>query len=239
VVFVDWQDVLCRTPYWASIVSDRGHPLYGPLRARLGRLYSDRELVSAWMTGRRSTLEVVQSLDVEGGPRYTPEYLCRQLERDCRLMRVNVELLRALRTARERAFVVIATDNVDAFATTYRRLTARRGAIPRPLPDSVPADSLAAWATGCDDLVCSSDVGALKSDPAAFFSAYLRACGLGFADALLIDDRSDNCTAFRAAGGSAVRWTMHSDGITGLVTELERWLAAADARAIVRAVVKS
>jgi FMN phosphatase YigB (HAD superfamily) len=223
VVFVDWHDVLSRTPYWASIVADRAHPLHGPLRARLGRLYADPALVADWMTGRRSSLEVATWLDLDGGARATPEALCRVLERDCRSMRVNVELLRLLRTTRERAFVVIASDNVDAFAATYRRLTARRER-PRPVPDSVPPDSLAAWATSCDDLICSSEVGALKADPGRFFGPYLRACGLYFEDALLIDDRSDNCAAFRDAGGTALRWTMHGDPVEEVLATLAGWL---------------
>ena len=136
-------------------------------------------------------------------------------------MRVNVDLLRALQPVRERAFVVVATDNVDTFADVFRRVALRPSEI-------APDDSLAAWATACDDLLCSSDVGALKgTDPEAFFGPYLGACGLGFADALLIDDRSDNCAAFRAAGGTALRWTMHTDPLSEVTRTLTAWLAAA------------
>jgi hypothetical protein len=226
VVFVDWHGVLSRSPYWSTILSDRRHPLHQALRARLGRLFSDADLLGAWMTGTLSTVDVVGRLEITAGTRYTPEHLRRHLERDCRSMRVNTDLLRLLRGARDRAFVVIATDNVDCFAETFRRLTGRRGGRPDPMTELPPPDSLAAWAGSCDDLVCSSEVGALKADPHAFYGAYLRASGLGFRDALLIDDRTDNCAAFRAAGGSALRWTMHADPLAEVARALDGWLDA-------------
>lgn len=225
VVFVDWHGVISRSPYWSTILSDRRHPLHSALRSRLGRLFSDADLLGAWMTGRLSTIDVVDRLEVTEGTRYTPEHLRRHLERDCRSMRVNTDLMTVLRVVRDRAFVVIATDNVDCFAETFRRLTTRRGGRPDPLAESPPPDSLAAWASSCDDLVCSSEVGALKADPPAFYGAYLRACGLGFADALLIDDRTDNCEAFELAGGAALRWTMHADPLAEIVHTIESWLA--------------
>ena len=242
VVFVDWHGVLSRSPFWASIVTDSRHPLHRPLRTKLGRVVGNHQIMSDWMTARRATAEVVEGMGVEGGNRYGADYLCRQLEKDCRSMRVNVDLLRALQVARERAFVVVATDNVDTFAEAFRRLAARRPdrtpalrpalsassqlqASPLPAPDRDRDDTLTAWATACDDLVCSSDVGTLKAvDPAAFFGPYLAACGLGFADALLIDDRSDNCAAFRSAGGTALRWTMHTDPIAAVTATLTSWL---------------
>jgi hypothetical protein len=223
VVFVDWHGVLSRSPYWSSIVTDPQHPLNRPLRSRLGRLYGDEQLMTEWMTGRRRTEDVVAGLDVELTGRYSLDYLCRQLERDCRSMRVNGQLLPVLQIVRERAFVVVASDNVDAFAATYRRLAGRREPAGPPAPERV--ETLTSCASAFDDLVCSSDVGVLKAaDPDAFFGPYLAACGLGFGDALLIDDRSDVCTAFRAAGGTALRWTMHSDPLSAVVDTLRSWL---------------
>jgi hypothetical protein len=226
VVFVDWHGVLSRSPYWSTILSDRRHPLHQALRSRLGRLFSDADLLGGWMTGQLSTTQVVERLDITRGTRYTPEHLRRHLERDCRSMRVNTDLMRVLRGVRDRAFVVIATDNVDCFAETFRRLAVRRGGRPDPFGELPPPDSLAAWAGSCDGLVCSSEVRALKRDPHAFFGPSLRACGLGFADALLIDDRTDNCEAFRAAGGAALRWTMHADPLAEVVRALDGWLTA-------------
>ncbi len=63
-------------------------------------------------------------------------------------------------------------------------------------------ETLADWAVICDDLICSSHVAALKAeDPRAFFGPWLAANGMGFADAVLIDDRVDNCTAKQRAAG--------------------------------------
>ncbi|HEY6793091.1 MAG TPA: hypothetical protein VI248_00235 [Kineosporiaceae bacterium] len=225
VVFVDWHGVLSRSPFWASIVGDARHPLHRPLRARIGRLFTDPVLMSTWMTGQRRTVDVVAGLDVQAGARYGTDYLCRQLERDCRSMRVNVDLLRLLQPVRERAFVVVATDNVDSFAEAFRRLAARPA---RVAAEPEAADTLAFWARACDDLICSSDMGALKAaDPQAFFGPYLAACGLRFADALLVDDRSDNCAAFRRAGGAALRWTMHTDPLADVAAALRAWLGDA------------
>jgi len=49
-----------------------------------------------------------------------------------------------------------------------------------------------------------------------------------FADAVLIDDRADNCAAFTACGGTAIRWKMGTDDISDVTGALKRWL---DARA--------
>jgi len=223
VVFVDWHDVLSRSPYWASVVTEARHPLHRPLRVALGRLYGNPELMAGWTTGRLRTEDVVAALGVEPVGRYDADWLCRRVEADCRLMRVNVELLRVLQVVRERAFVVVATDNVPPFARTFRHAAGARRLVPAPVDDT-----LASWAPLCDDLICSSDVGIRKeADPVAFFGPYLAACGLRFEDALLIDDRSANCSAFRAAGGSALRWTMHTDPLELLTTAVENWLPLA------------
>jgi hypothetical protein len=223
VVFVDWHGVLSRAPYWSTILSDPRHPLHRALRVRLARLYSDAGMLAEWMTGSLSTVDLVERLEITAGTRYTPDQMRRHLERDCRNMRVNVDMMRVLRVVRDRAFVVIASDNVDCFAQTYRRLTGRRRGMD-PMTEIPPPDSLGAWATSCDDLVCSSEVGALKTDAPAFYGSYLRTCGLTFADALLIDDRSDNCAAFRAAGGIALRWTMYADPLAEVSGTLRSWL---------------
>jgi hypothetical protein len=74
----------------------------------------------------------------------------------------------------------------------------------------------------CDDIICSSDVAALKADdPQAFFGPWLDRHGLGFPDAVLIDDRADDYTSFTACGGTAIRWKMGANDISALKSWLD------------------
>jgi hypothetical protein len=41
--------------------------------------------------------------------------------------------------------------------------------------------------------------------------------GLGFPDAVLIDDRADNCAAFTACGSAAIRWKMGTGNIGEII----------------------
>ncbi|MEV6138202.1 hypothetical protein AB0L63_19485 [Nocardia sp. NPDC051990] len=62
--------------------------------------------------------------------------------------------------------------------------------------------------TTSGDPASSSDTGVLKSEePQSFFSPWLTKVGLPFTDALLIDDRTDNCAAFELQAGVAVEWS--------------------------------
>ena len=44
-------------------------------------------------------------------------------------------------------------------------------------------------------------------------------------DALLIDDRIDNCEAFRNHGGSTIQWKMGKNDITEVDAALDHWLS--------------
>lgn len=105
-------------------------------------------------------------------------------------MQVNVPLLQMLREVGPDASIVVSTDNMDCFADTFRRVReTRRPAGPR-------RGTFAEWAFVCDDLICSSDVAALKSEGIVrFFGPWLSRNGLTFQDALLIDDSADTCAA--------------------------------------------
>lgn len=86
-------------------------------------------------------------------------------------------------------------------------------------------ETLADWAVICDDIICSSQAGALKSeDPQAFFGPWLAIHGVGFTDAVLIDDRADNCAAFTGQGGTAIQWKMGTSDISDVTRRLRRWL---------------
>lgn len=86
---------------------------------------------------------------------------------------------------KESCFVVVATDNMDCFASAAR---ANRQ-----------------LATRFDDVICSSDVGLLKrDDPKKFFSAFLDKIAGSLDDSILVDDSAVNCETFAAAGGRAI-----------------------------------
>ncbi len=134
-------------------------------------------------------------------------------------MRVNAELFEVLRALRAEAMVVIATDNMDCFARAFEQARNRRRRLP------AQRETLADWAVICDDIICSSDVATLKADdPRAFFGPWLDTHGRRFADAVLIDDRADNCAAFTQCGGTAIQWKMGTHDITDATAALKYWL---------------
>ena len=51
--------------------------------------------------------------------------------------------------------------------------------------------------------------------------------GMRFADAVLIDDRADNCAAFTGQGGAAIQWKMGANDVGDAVSQLKRWLGTA------------
>jgi len=219
VIFVDWQGVLSRDPFWMSILANPKHPLRPSLEAELARIFSrDAATSHEWMKGILSSTEIISGMKIRLDRRFRDDFLHRRLDDDCRYMKINVELLEALRRVRGQAFVVIATDNMDCFvrAFDYARSRARRSKKAR--------ETLNNWAAFCDDIVCSSEVGQLKSeDPVGFFGPWLSAYGLRFSDALLIDDRADNCAAFVQQGGAVIQWKMGAGEISQITESLDGW----------------
>jgi hypothetical protein len=221
VVFVDWQGVLSRDPFWMSIRENASHPLRAQLEANLADVFS-REGGKAddWMKGLLTSQDIIAGMDIKLDRRFREDFLPRRLNSDCARMRINVELVGVLRGIRSQALVVLATDNMDCFARTFDRLRRRAR---RPTSES---KTFADWALIYDDIICSSDVGALKAeDPVAFFGSWLSDHGFSFRDAALIDDRADNCSAFASQGGRPVQWKMGSSDISEVIEALDRLLA--------------
>ncbi|MBF6215853.1 hypothetical protein IU487_33180 [Nocardia puris] len=196
VVFCDWHGVLSRAPYWHSITENRDHPLHSALNSELGRLFTTGNSDGRdWMCGRLSTREILTRATARH-PHLDVDELCAKLADDLTTTPVDPTLLCALVRAREQATVVLATDNISDFAAAFNAssLAPEAGA-------DVP--TLQTAAAAFDELLCSSALGVLKRhDPTGYFGQWLAATGRGFADALLIDDNPDNCSAFAAAGGS-------------------------------------
>ncbi|MFJ9370538.1 hypothetical protein ACIRRA_39790 [Nocardia sp. NPDC101769] len=205
VIFCDWHGVLCRKPYWHSIVDDPAHPHQQILSRHLDTLFTDGNAEGCeWMCGVRSSRTIVTELAARHSI-LDVELLLTLLAEDIARMPVSSELLEALvHHARAGVVVVLATDNIDVFASTARAPARKLAGRARAVP------TLASAAAMFDDVLSSSDLGVLKSkDPQRFFGPWLEQNGLSFADALLIDDRADNCAAFQAHAGATVHWPPH------------------------------
>lgn len=224
VIFCDWHGVLSCDPFWASIRRSATHPLHAQLDAGMaGVLASDRDIANEWMKGLLSSDQVIVGMGIQLNGRFRDDFLARRLDLDCARMQVNVSLFEVLRVIRAEAMVVIATDNMDCFERAFTRARSRRR---RPGRER---ETLADWAVICDDIICSSQAGALKSeDPQTFFGPWLAAHGVGFTDAVLIDDRADNCAAFTSQGGTAIQWKMGTSDISELASRLRQWLDEED-----------
>jgi hypothetical protein len=235
VIFVDWHGVLSRDLFWTSILNSPMHPLRPRLEIELAEIFArDQPTAHDWMKGRLSSADIIAAMRLAIPARYRQDYLARQLGEDFHGMIINTGLVELLGRFRPDAFVVLATDNMDCFADAVGRIYDRRDRRDRPTrprrlrhtprrPAS-PVSQFAACVAGCDDLLCSSEVGALKSeDPRTFFAPWLDQHDLTFADAILIDDRADNCAAFAEQGGTALRWKLGTDPLGHLEEPLNRW----------------
>jgi hypothetical protein len=222
VVFVDWHGVLSRDPFWVSIRESATHPLRHQLDANLAHVFSsETNIANDWMKGLLSSQQVISAMDIRLDRRFREDFLAQRLLVDCRNMRVNVALFRVLRRIKSTAMVVLATDNMDCFQQTFDRV--RR----RTRKPTASSETLANWAIICDDIVCSSEVGALKAeDPVAFFGDFLARHGLSFADAALVDDRADNCHAFAEQGGTPIQYKMNHGNVNEVIAALVGWMEA-------------
>jgi len=220
VVFSDWHGVLSRDPFWTSIRRSATHPLHQQLEAGMAGVFDPaRNTANDWMKGLLSSDQVIAEMGIQLRGRFRDDFLARRLDLDCARMKVNVALFEVLRIIRAEAIVVVATDNMDCFARAFTRARSRRRRLGRE------RETLADWAVICDDIICSSQAGTLKSeDPRTFFGPWLTMHGVDFTDAVLIDDRADNCAAFTSQGGTAIQWKMGTSDISDLTSRLRQWL---------------
>jgi hypothetical protein len=224
VIFSDWHGVLSRDPFWVSIRNSATHPLHDQLEAGMAALFSNGVTANEWMKGLLSSADVIKEMGIQLRGQFREEFLARRLDLDCARMKVNVELFEVLRIMRAYAVVVIATDNMDCFVRAFHNARMRRKQPRLPV-----GGTLADWAKICDDIICSSQNGALKSeDTQAFFGPWLDRFGLTFSDAVLVDDREDNCAAFTARGGTAIQWKMGTNEAGEARDRLAQWLDSLD-----------
>ncbi len=187
VVFVDWHGVLSDTPFWHSMRHKRLGPGFNFAEKISEELFVNRaDLVADWMRGKASSDDVVTAmrngLSQEG--QVIEIDLLEKLKRDCKFMNYDRGLLGKLQTIRSSAYLTLATDNMDCFVEALPK----RPSLYRHF----------------DFVLSSSELGVLKKESVeTFFGDWLHAHGLSYSQALLIDDRNDNCDAFRSAGGHA------------------------------------
>lgn len=155
------------------------------------------------MCGKRSSRDILTNLAAAHSGLDIGRLLTR-LAHDIAHMPVDHPLLRVLRDARSHSTVVLATDNIDAFTSTFQAITSSRN-------EQASAQGTLEGSTAVfDDIISSSDTGVLKSeDPEAFFGSWLTTAGVSFGEALLIDDRPGNRAAFERCGGTAIEWTQY------------------------------
>lgn len=200
-VFVDWHGVLSLDPFWKSLDVIDSSRFRSILQFELSQLFSsDSASLDDWMRGNLRVQDVTPAAREALGRRRRWDFLERRFLEDCQQMHVHPELFVQLAALAKDAFVVVATDNAVEFEDAF---WAAKGRLRR----SDGAPRLIELAAVIDDMICSGTQGVLKAeDPSAFFGPWLAAHDLDFSEALLVDDRSDNCAAFLAAGGHALVW---------------------------------
>lgn len=193
IVFIDWYGTLSRTKFWQSIIDNRKHPLYKRFAEPVERLFiEDKEFVRAWMRGLVDDAEVVDRMRVTLPQTYRPDFIRRRLLEDVRSSSVDERMIGIVTQLRQNAYIVVASDNMQCFS------------------EAQPA--VLSGELSIDELIVSSDVGALKAeDPHRFFAGSLERFCMNVKDAILIDDCPDTCRIFENWGGTAFHFSSVDD----------------------------
>lgn len=214
---VDWGGVLSSDEFWLSL---RGgdDELSRQLDAGMEKVWhQDYVIAEEWMRGRLTTAEVIAQMGISPGT--GTDFLVRRLGEDIAAMRVDAGVAGLLAKWREQALLVLASDNVREFADVFRN--ARTAELAGP----GNATTLAGIAPQFDAIICSCDTGALKASfgSGRHFKAWLDSRDLVIDDALLIDDKPENCRQWEHHGGTAVRWQL-GNRLGDLDEAVSRWL---------------
>lgn len=225
VLFIDWHGVLSSDPFWASILRRRVRKgLRAALEQRLAEIFDQGQgLSDEWMKGRLTTSSLFAPVKESLTKREHPDFLERRIVHDCLNMPLDRNIVDLIRDHLGNLRVVLATDNTEDFEWAFHqaRSARRRSVSAGPAAEATLRD-IAHW---FDGIICSSSRGVLKSeDPERFFGGWLEESGLTFADAMLVDDREDNCAAFSRAGGEAVVWDAANESrLCQAIARLEAW----------------
>lgn len=224
---VDWGGVLSADEFWLSLRSGDDE-LSCRLDAGMEKVWhQDYVIADEWMRGRLTTAEVIVQMGISPGTRADTDFLIRRLGEDIAAMRVDAGVAGLLAKWREQALLVLASDNVREFADVFRNSRNAEPAGPGH------ATTLAGIAPQFDAIICSCDTGTLKSSFGSerHFRAWLDSKDLVIDDALLIDDKAENCRQWERHGGTAVQWQL-GDELGGLDAAVSSWLTGrSDAQA--------
>lgn len=185
IVFIDWNRTLSYSLFWEHL-NDGGHPNNKYHKDIVQWLFVDnKDLINPWMRGTITVDEIIRRMSED--TLIDRSLIHDELELSCKNMSLcSPDLENLIKDLRSQGItVVIATDNMD----TFRKYT-------------VPALKLNKL---FDDILISSELGALKDDKEpsnsiGFFDDYLSQKGLGYEDAVLLDDSPDSSGKYARLG---------------------------------------
>lgn len=179
--------------------------------------HADKTISNAWMRGEIDARQVLLRMGIDLAMPGLEDRLLRELDASIAALPVDAGVERLVRAWRENVVVVLATDNTREFKQVFLNAQAGGG------EDA----TLAGIAPLLDAIICSASEGCLKADPppGVFFRSWAGQHALDPGDILLIDDREDNCAAWRQAGGDTVCWKLGQDPLGDLGKAVAGWLA--------------
>ena len=184
VIFLDWNKTLSYSLFWGHL-SDSSHSNNYIVDPVIDWLFNkNQKIIDDWMRGKYSAEEICTMISNETKIDY--KIIFDELVASCQNMEfcdpTITSLLHSIKLKGIK--VVVATDNMD----TFRRFT-----VP-----SLKLESL------FDDLLISSEIGAMKGDydgnNSAFFQTYMEKNGLSFSETILLDDCANKMDICRSIG---------------------------------------
>ena len=180
VVFVDWDGTLSKARFWSHLDKE----LYERLQDTL--FSGNNPLVHDWMMGKKSSETICGWLSAELN--ISSEFLLSELIKTCVSMTVREDAVAIIKQLREKASVVLITDNMDCFT----RFTVQQPGL---------ADLF-------DKIINSADAGRMKRDrDGEVFVEIAKAYNASLDQCHLIDDSDKTCQLFESIGGHAYQTT--------------------------------
>jgi len=183
IIFLDWNGTLSVSKFWERLANSkhRYHGYFQPIEEFLFK--KNDYLIKDWMLGRFDSEEICRIIGEGTG--LDPKIIFEELEKSARQMKfVNPQIPAIIREIRKKTKVVVATDNMD----TFERFT-------------IPGMGLEKI---FDGFLISCEIGCFKYDLSEsgipFFDNYLKANGLSYKEAVLVDDSEERTGTFEKLG---------------------------------------